>query len=156
SFLDQGEPVEPATPAFFPPLPKDAPRNRLGVALWLLSSENPLTARVQVNRVWAQFFGRGLVETQEDFGAQGQPPSHPELLDWLACEFRDSGWSMKRLCRLIVTSATYRQSSKVSPEQFQRDRYNRLLARGPRFRLEAEMIRDSALLVSGLLSPKMH
>ncbi|MFO0888120.1 MAG: PSD1 and planctomycete cytochrome C domain-containing protein [Isosphaeraceae bacterium] len=156
NFLDQGEPVEPSTPAFFPPLPKDAPRNRLGVAEWLFSAENPLTARVAVNRYWAQFFGRGLVETQEDFGAQGQPPSHPELLDWLACELRDGGWSMKKLCRLIVTSATYRQSSKVSPELFQKDRPNRLLARGPRFRLEAEMIRDSALLVSGLLSRKMH
>jgi hypothetical protein len=156
NFLDQGESVEPATPAFFPPLPKDAPRNRLGAALWLLSPDNPLTARVAVNRHWAQFFGRGLVETQEDFGAQGQPPSHPDLLDWLACEFRDRGWSMKQLCRLIVTSATYRQSSRVSPELYQKDRYNRLLARGPRFRLEAEMIRDSALCVSGQLSAKMH
>jgi hypothetical protein len=156
NFLDQGERVEPSTPGFFPPLPKDAPRNRLGVARWLFAPENPLTARVAVNRHWAQLFGRGLVETQEDFGAQGQPPSHPELLDWLACEFRDGGWSMKRLCRLIVTSATYRQSSRVSPAQFQKDRPNRLLARGPRFRLEAEMIRDSALLVSGLHSPKLY
>ena len=156
NFLDQGDPVEPATPSSFAPLPKDAPRNRLGVALWLFSPENPLTARVAVNRHWAQFFGRGLVETQEDFGSQGQPPSHPELLDWLACEFRDGGWSMKTLCRLIVTSATYRQSSRVSPEQYQKDRSNRLLGRGPRFRLEAEMIRDSALSVAGLLSPKMH
>jgi hypothetical protein len=156
NFLDQGEPVEPSTPASFPPLPKDAPRNRLGVALWLLSPENPLTTRVAVNRHWAQLFGRGLVETQEDFGAQGQPPSHPELLDWLACEFRDGGWSMKKLCRLIVTSSTYRQSSRVLPEQHKRDPYNRLLARGPRFRLDAEMIRDSALQVCGLLSSKMH
>jgi hypothetical protein len=156
NFLDPGDPVEPSTPAFFPPMPKDSPRNRLGVAQWLFAPENPLTARVAVNRHWAQFFGRGLVETQEDFGAQGQPPSHPELLDWLACEFREGGWSMKRLCRLIVTSAAYRQSSRVSPELFQRDRNNRLLARGPRFRLEAEMIRDSALQVSGLLSGKMH
>jgi hypothetical protein len=156
NFLDQGEPVEPSTPSFFPPLPKNAPRDRLAVARWLMAPENPLTARVAVNRHWAQFFGRGLVETQEDFGAQGQPPSHPELLDWLACEFRDSGWSMKALCRLIVTSATYRQSSGVSPEQFQKDPHNRPLARGPRFRLEAEMIRDSALEASGLLSTKMH
>ena len=129
NFLDQGDRVEPATPSFFAPLPKDAPRNRLGVARWLLAPENPLTARVAVNRHWAQFFGRGLVETQEDFGAQGQPPSHPELLDWLACEFRDGGWSMKRLCRLIVTSATYRQSSRVNPELIRKDRDNRLLAR---------------------------
>ncbi len=156
NFLDQGEPVDAATPAFFPPLPKDAPRNRLGVARWLIAPENPLTARVAVNRHWAQFFGRGLVETQEDFGAQGQPPSHPELLDWLACEFRDGGWSLKRLCRLIVTSATYRQSSRITPELIRKDRDNRLLARGPRFRLEAEMIRDSTLQTAGLLSPKMH
>jgi hypothetical protein len=156
NFLDQGEPVEPSTPSSFPPLPKDAPRNRLGVAMWLFSAENPLTARVEVNRHWSQFFGRGLVETLEDFGSQGQPPSHPELLDWLACEFRESGWSMKRLCRLIVTSATYRQSSRVSPEELRKDRVNRRLGRGPRFRLEAEMIRDSALSVAGLLSPKLH
>ncbi len=133
NFLDQGDPVDPATPSFFPPLPKDAPRNRLGVARWLLAPDNPLTARVEVNRHWAQFFGRGLVETQEDFGAQGQPPSHPELLDWLACEFRDGGWSMKRLCRLIVTSATYRQSSRVTPELIHKDRDNRLLRAGRDF-----------------------
>jgi hypothetical protein len=156
NFLDPGEPVEPSTPSAFPPPPKDSPRNRLGVAFWLFSPDNPLTARVAVNRHWSQFFGRGLVETLEDFGSQGQPPSHPELLDWLACEFRDGGWSMKNLCRLIVTSATYRQSSRVTHEQNQKDRSNRLLGRGPRFRLEAEMIRDSALSVAGLLSPKMH
>ncbi|MFO0950642.1 MAG: PSD1 and planctomycete cytochrome C domain-containing protein [Isosphaeraceae bacterium] len=155
NFLDQGEAVEPATPSAFHPFPKDAPRDRLGVARWLTDPTNPLTARVAVNRHWAQFFGRGLVETQEDFGSQGQPPSHPELLDWLAVEFRDGGWSMKQLCRLIVTSATYRQSSRATPELLKRDRPNRLLARGPRFRLEAEMIRDSALAVSGLLSRKM-
>jgi hypothetical protein len=120
-----------------------------------MAPENPLTARVAVNRHWAQFFGRGLVETQEDFGAQGQPPSDAALLDWLAVDFRDGGWSFKKLCKRIVTSATYRQSSKVTPELAAKDRFNRLLARGPRFRLEAEMIRDSALAAAGLLSPKM-
>ncbi|MFO0910754.1 MAG: PSD1 and planctomycete cytochrome C domain-containing protein [Isosphaeraceae bacterium] len=152
NFLDQGEVVEPGTPESFPALPKDAPRNRLGVARWLTDPANPLTARVAVNRDWAQIFGRGLVETQEDFGSQGQPPSHPELLDWLAVQFRDGGWSFKALRRLIVTSATYRQASKVTPALLARDRNNILLARGPRFRLEAEMVRDEALAVSGLLS----
>ena len=151
NFLDQGDRVEPATPSFFAPLPKDAPRNRLGVARWLLAPENPLTARVAVNRHWAQFFGRGLVETQEDFGAQGQPPSHPELLDWLACEFRDGGWSMKRLCRLIVTSATYRQSSRRHSRADSQGPRQPAAGAGPRFRLEAEMIRDSALQTAGLL-----
>jgi hypothetical protein len=111
---------------------------------------------VAVNRHWAQFFGRGLVETQEDFGAQGQPPTHPELLDWLAVDLRDGGWSLKRLCRLVVTSATYRQASRVSPELLKKDRFNRLLARGPRFRMEAEMVRDATLAVAGLLSPRMY
>lgn len=156
NFLDPGDPVEPATPSSFSPLPKDAPVNRLGVARWLLDPENPLTARVAVNRHWAQIFGRGLVETQEDFGTQGQLPLHPELLDWLAVEFRESGWSMKRLCRLIVTSATYRQTSRVTPTLLQKDRSNLLFARAPRFRMEAEMVRDNALAVSGLLSKKLH
>ena len=156
NFLDPGEVVEPATPASFHPWKKGQPRNRLGIAHWLMSPDNPLTARVTVNRYWAQFFGRGIVETQEDFGGQGQPPSHPELLDWLACELRDGGWALKPLCRLIVTSATYRQSSRVTADRLQRDRTNQWLARGPRFRLEAEMIRDSALAVAGLLSPKMY
>jgi mono/diheme cytochrome c family protein len=156
NFLDPGETVEPATPATFPAFPNDAPRDRLGLAKWLTAPENPLTARVAANRAWAQFFGRGLVETQEDFGTQGQPPSHPEVLDWLAVDFRDGGWSWKRLCKTIVTSATYRQSSAATPDRLARDRDNRLLARGPRFRLEAEMIRDEALEVSGLLSHKMY
>jgi hypothetical protein len=165
NFLDLGEEVEPAIPVSFHPLPESAPKNRLGVAEWLMHLDNPLTARVAVNRAWGQFFGRGLVETQEDFGSQGQPPSHPEVLDWLAVEFREQGWSWKRLCKTIVMSATYRQSSKVSRSQVSRslpsdrdtvfDRDNRLLARGPRFRLEAEMIRDSSLAVSGLLSRKL-
>ena len=156
NFLDPGDPVDPAVPGAFHAWPSDAPRNRLGVARWLMDPANPLTARVAANRHWAQFFGRGLVETQEDFGSQGRPPSHPELLDWLAVEFRDGGWSFKKLCRVIVTSATYRQSSKATPELLEKDRENRLLARGPRFRLEAEIIRDQALAVSGILSSKLY
>ena len=155
NFLDPGDPVEAAVPESFPPLPSGAPENRLGVAHWLVHESNPLTTRVAVNRVWAQFFGLGLVETQEDFGLQGQAPSHPELLDWLATDLRDHGWSLKHLCRTIVTSATYRQSSRTTPELLSKDRTNRLLARGPRFRLDGETIRDSALAVSGLLSRKM-
>jgi len=156
NFRDPGEVVEPEVPAAFPPFPEDAPKNRLGLAEWLCSRENPLTARVQVNRVWARLFGRGLVETEEDFGTQGTPPDHPELLDYLAVGLMDGGWSLKRLIRTIVLSATYQQSSRISPELLERDPQNRLLARGPRFRLEAEMIRDQALAASGLLSPKMY
>jgi mono/diheme cytochrome c family protein len=162
NFLQKGEPVKPGVLAAFHPLPEGAPMNRLGLAQWIVSKENPLTARVQVNRIWAAFFGNGLVETQEDFGEQGQPPSHPELLDWLAVEFMEpthggSGtpWDMKRLMRLIVTSATYRQSAKVLPEHIEKDARNRLIARMPRQRLEAEMVRDQALAASGLLSRKM-
>jgi hypothetical protein len=157
-FLQPREQVEPAVPAFLPELPaspSDATPNRLSFARWLVSEENPLTARVTANRQWAAFFGRGLVPTLEDFGYQGQPPSHPELLDWLAVEFMRSGWSLKRLHRQIVLSAAYRQSSHVTPNLIQRDPENRLLARGPRVRLEAELIRDSALLASGLLSHKI-
>ena len=138
-----------------PPLPDNAPPNRLGLARWLVDRDNPLTARVTVNRFWEQFFGRGLVETSEDFGTQGSRPSHQDLLDWLAVEFMERGWSMKTLHKLIVTSATYRQSSHVTPTLLQRDPYNRLLARGPRFRLEGEMIRDVTLSAAGLLSPKI-
>jgi hypothetical protein len=129
--------------------------NRLGLARWLVSPSNPLTARVTVNRAWEQFFGRGIVETSEDFGTQGAPPSHPELLDWLATEFIHLKWSQKALHRLIVTSATYRQDAHVSPALVEKDPYNRLLARGPRFRMEAEMIRDAVLSASGLLSQKI-
>jgi hypothetical protein len=155
NFLDPGEKVEPAVPAAFHPFPKDSPKTRLGLAAWILDPDNPLTARVAVNRFWAHLFGRGLVETQEDFGSQGQPPSHPELLDWLAVEFREKDWSMKGLVKTIVMSATYRQSAKATLDLVKRDPQNRLLARGPRFRLEAELIRDEALAASGLLSHKM-
>ena len=146
-----GEKVSAGVPAVLPPLPPGAPNNRLGLAQWLVHPSHPLTARVEVNRIWQMFFGTGLVKTAEDFGSQGEPPSHPELLDWLATEFIRSGWNVKSLQRLIVTSATYRQSSKVSAKLLARDPENRLLARGPRFRLPAEMIRDNALRVSGLL-----
>jgi hypothetical protein len=133
----------------------DAPRNRIGLARWLVDAENPLTARVIVNRYWAQFCGRGLVETEEDFGRRGSPPTHPELLDWLATEFIRRGWSSKQIHRLIVTSATYRQSSRISREAQESDPNNKLLARGPRFRLNAEFVRDSILAISGLLSRKV-
>jgi len=129
--------------------------NRLGLARWLVDERNPLTARVAVNRAWEQLFGRGLVETSEDFGTQGAPPSHPELLDWLATELVGQGWHMKALHRLMVMSATYRQSSAATAALVDRDPYNRLLARGPRFRMDAEMVRDAALASSGLLSRKI-
>jgi hypothetical protein len=147
-----GEKVEPNVPAMFPPLPADAPKNRLGLARWLVDPSHPLTARVTVNRYWQQYFGVGLVKTAEDFGLQGQWPSHPQLLDWLAVEFIESGWDIKALQKMIVMSSTYRQSSTVSPELLQRDPDNELLARGSRFRLDAEVVRDSALAVSGLLT----
>ncbi len=131
------------------------PPNRLGLARWLVSPENPLTARVAVNRFWETLFGRGLVLTSEDFGTQGEPSSHPALLDWLAVELVEGGWSQKALLRTIVTSATYRQSSATSPTLLERDPANRLLARGARFRVEAEMVRDIALAASGLLSPTL-
>lgn len=146
-----GEKVEANVPAIFPPLPEGAPKNRLGLAKWLVDPSHPLTARVTVNRYWQQYFGVGLVKTAEDFGLQGQWPTHPELLDWLAVQFIESGWDIKALQKLIVMSATYRQSSAVTPELLQSDPNNELLARGPRFRLDAEVVRDSALAVSGLL-----
>ena len=150
-----GEKVERGVPAVMPPLPREFPNNRLGLAQWLVSREHPLTARVQVNRFWQMLFGTGIVKTVEDFGAQGDPPSHPELLDWLAGEFQGNGWNVKGLLKTIVTSATYRQTSRTSPELLQRDPNNRLLARGPRFRLSAEMLRDQALFASGLLVEKL-
>jgi hypothetical protein len=147
----RGEKVRAATPAFLPPLPAGAPPTRLGLARWLVDPSQPLTARVTVNRYWQMYFGTGLVKTAEDFGTQGERPSHPELLDWLACEFV-GGWDVKGVQRLIVTSATYRQSSAARPELLHRDPENRLLARAPRLRLPAEFIRDQALAVSGLLN----
>ena len=140
---DKGERVYAGVPAALPPMRDDQMPNRLGLARWLVSAANPLTARVTVNRAWEQFFGRGIVETSEDFGTQGAPPSHPELLDWLATEFMQLRLEQKALHRLIVTSATYRQSSHASPALLRTDPYNRLLARGPRFRMEAEMVRDA-------------
>ncbi len=152
SFMDKGEQVYAGVPELLLPFPDDQKPDRLGLARWLVDERNPLTARVAVNRAWEQLFGRGLVETSEDFGTQGAPPSHPELLDWLATELVGGGWHMKALHKLIVMSATYRQSSAVPRALLERDPYNRLLARGSRFRMEAEMVRDVALTASGLLS----
>ncbi len=149
------EKVTPNTPAVFPPMPAEYPRNRLGFAKWLVRPEHPLTARVTVNRFWQEVFGTGLVQTTSDFGVNGEIPTHPELLDWMAVEFRESGWDIKKFYKLMVMSATYRQAATVTPEKMQRDPKNRLLARGPRFRMEAEMIRDYALTASGLLVRKM-
>ncbi len=150
-----GDEVEPDVPEVLPPLPPEGGRNRLGLARWLVDRSNPLTARVTVNRFWQTLFGVGLVKTVDDFGSQGERPSHPELLDWLAVEFMESGWNVKHLLKTIVMSATYRQSSKTRPELLERDPENRLLARGSRFRLPAETIRDQALAVAGLLNPAM-
>jgi len=154
-FMQPREPVQPGVLSALPGLPDDAPRDRLGLAQWLVSTNHPLTARVTVNRQWAALFGQGLVRTLGDFGFQGELPSHPELLDWLAVQFMKDGWSLKKLHRLMVTSAIYRQSSRVTPERWERDPDNRWLARGPRRRLEAEMVRDSVLSVAGLLSAKV-
>ncbi len=151
----QGAQVERDTPASLPSMHPNQPRNRLGLAQWMVSDENPLVSRVAVNRFWQQLFGTGLVKTSDDFGNQGAVPSHPLLLDWLAVEFRESGWDVKALMKQIVLSATYRQSSFVTPELVQKDPENRLLARGPRFRLDAEVLRDQALAVSGLLVDKI-
>ncbi len=154
----QGEQVDRRTPSALPPLPElpaGETYTRLHLARWLVSKDHPLTSRVIANRLWQQCFGTGIVETAGDFGSQGSPPSHPQLLDWLAVELRDNGWNIKRLQKLIVMSATYRQSSRMTPEGIRRDPQNRLLARGPRIRMDAEMIRDTALFASGLLVQKM-
>jgi len=150
-----GEKVTPNVPAILPPLPEDVPRDRLALANWLVADENPLTARVTVNRFWMYLFGEGLVETVEDFGIQGEWPRHPDQLDWLAVEFVESGWDVKGLLRLMVTSATYRQQSHIKEIHLERDPGNRLLARAPRYRLDAETVRDNALALSGLLTPQI-
>jgi mono/diheme cytochrome c family protein len=149
------ERVRPGVPHFLPPLPAGAPSNRLWLAEWTVSPTNPLTARVTVNRMWQEIFGTGIVETTEDFGVMGARPSHPELLDWLAVDFRDSGWDVKRFYKQLVMSAAYRQSARVTPQLAERDPKNRLLSRGPRFRMDSEMLRDTALAASGLLVEKL-
>jgi mono/diheme cytochrome c family protein len=154
-FLKPKEAVEPGVPAFLNPLPADAPLDRLTFARWLADRNSPTTARAVVNRVWQSYFGTGLTATSEEFGSQGEIHSHPELLDWLAVEFMESGWSLKNLHRLIVNSAVYRQSSRVTPESYARDPYNRLLSRGPRFRVDAEVVRDIFLAASGLLNEEV-
>ncbi len=154
-FLAPRQPVEPGILTALHPFPKEAPRNRLGFARWLVSPDNSLTGRVTMNRQWQAFFGRGLVRTTEDLGLQGELPTHPELLDWLALEFVKRGWSLKKMYKLIAMSATYRQSSRLTAELLAKDPENKLLARGPRARLDAEMIRDSLLRAGGLLSGKM-
>src|SRR5690606_38372577 len=141
-FLKPLEEVTPGTPEFLHGLPDDQPRSRLTLAKWLVDPQCPTTARAIVNRIWQAYFGNGLCSTPEDLGTQSEPPSHPELLDWLAVELIDSGWSLKHIHRLIVTSKTYRQSSHVTQPLLERDPYNRLLARGARFRVDAEVVRD--------------
>ncbi len=155
AYLSKKEKVTFDAPGFLPPLPKDAPKNRLGLAQWLFRPEHPLTARVQVNRQWQHFFGFGIVRTSEDLGVQSDRPTHQELLDWLSVEFRESGWKTKALQRLIVTSKTYRQSSRVTKEHLQKDPENKLLAHAPRLRLPSLILRDVALSASGLLTPKV-
>jgi len=151
----KGEKIGAETPSCLPPMPADLQRNRLGLAHWLTAPDQPLTARVTMNRLWQQFFGTGIVDSTGDFGVAGSRPSHPQLLDWLAVEFRESGWDYRRMARLMVTSATYRQSAVISPILLERDPSNRLLARGPRYRLDAEQLRDQALAASGLLVAKL-
>ncbi len=150
-----GAKVSRGVPGALPPLPPGAPNNRLGLAEWLVDPSNPLTARVMVNRLWQMYFGVGIVKTVEDFGSQGEWPTNPELLDWLATEFMRTGWDIKAIVKTIVMSNTYRQASAVSSELEQRDPENRLMARGPRFRMPAEMVRDQALAISGLLVEKI-
>ncbi len=156
NFKNTAQVVQAGAPAAFHPLPQDRPADRLALAEWLIDDNNPLTPRVIANRHWEQIFGTGIVETSEEFGSQGELPSHPQLLDWLAVELRDGGWNLKNFLKLLVTSATYRQESRVNDASLEADPFNRLLARGPRFRISAEMVRDQALAVSGLLSRKMY
>jgi hypothetical protein len=157
NWLMKGDKVEPDVPKCLNSMPANAPRNRLGLSMWITSRENPLTARTMANRVWEQLFGTGLTETVDDLGTQGVLPTHPELLDWLAYQFMvNDHWSLKQLIKTIVMSATYRQSSKITPELEQKDPYNRYCARGPRVRLSAEEIRDQSLCVAGLMNQKMY
>jgi hypothetical protein len=147
--------VEAGTPAVLPPMTSAMPRNRLGFARWLFTEDQPLTARVAVNRMWQEIFGTGIVKTVDDFGSQGEPPTHPELLDWTAVDFREHGWDVKRFYKQVLLSATYRQAAIVTPDKLVKDPENRLLSRGPRFRLDGELVRDYALAASGLLSPQI-
>ncbi|MFP6613288.1 MAG: DUF1553 domain-containing protein, partial [Pirellulales bacterium] len=147
--------VSSRIPEWISPPAQNMPENRLGLARWLVKKDHPLTSRVVVNRYWQHFFGTGIVKTSEDFGIQGERPSHPKLLDWLAVDFVENGWNIKRIHKMLVTSATYQQSSRITPEKYAIDPVNRLLARGPRFRLDAEVIRDQALAISGLLVGKV-
>jgi hypothetical protein len=155
NYAAKGDKVSAATPAALPPMTAEQPHNRLGLVRWLVSRDNPLTARVTVNRLWSQMMGIGIVETTGDFGVMGARPTNQPLLDWLAVEFMDSGWDFRHMTKLIVTSATYRQSEKVSKEKLEKDPRNRFFARGPHVRLDAEQIRDQALAASGLLVPKV-
>jgi hypothetical protein len=150
-----GEQVYPGVPAVFPDLPAEVEADRLGLAKWLVDPAHPLTSRVIVNRLWQQLFGTGIVKTSGDFGMQGEWPSHPELLDWLSVEFIESGWDVQHMLRLMMSSSAYQQDSRVAPEKHKHDPENRLLARGPNHRLDAEVIRDSALFISGLLVEKL-
>ena len=156
NYQSLGQSVEEGTPEAFHPMDENAPRNRLTLANWLVDDRNPLTPRVIANRHWEQLFGIGIVETSEEFGSQGELPSHPKLLDWLAVELRESGWDIKHLLKLMVMSSTYRQSSVTTADAIAADPFNRMLSRGPRFRVSAEMVRDQALFISGLLSEKMY
>jgi hypothetical protein len=149
------DPVKPDTPKSLPAMPAKMQKNRIGFAEWLLQPDHPLTARVTVNRFWQELFGTGIVRTTGDFGVSGELPTHPELLDWMAVEFRESGWDVKKFFKMLVTSATYRQSAATTPEKLEKDPQNRFLSRGPRFRMDAEMIRDYALAASGLLVEKI-
>ncbi|MEO6709673.1 MAG: DUF1553 domain-containing protein, partial [Planctomycetota bacterium] len=155
NFRDPGTELEADVPAALHTFPESLPRNRLGLARWLVDPANPLVGRVTMNRAWETFFGNGLVATAEDFGTQGDAPTHPELLDWLAVEFAERGWSQKAMHKLIVMSSTYRQASHATPAALEQDPLNRWLSRAPRLRLEAELVRDNALAIAGLLSPKI-
>ena len=156
NYQSLGQPVKEGTPKAFHPMDEKAPRDRLALANWLVDDQNPLTPRVIANRHWEQLFGIGIVETSEEFGSQGELPSHPKLLDWLAVELRESGWDIKHLLKLMVMSSTYRQSSVTTADAIAADPFNRMLSRGPRFRVSAEMVRDQALFISGLLSEKLY